>query len=116
MSDSSGDEGALQIDIERSNESVRGGGGKTVSGKAKKGWEPGDVVWAKVTGFNYWPAKVPGTHNYTQYPYCSPKHDKLCVSFIVAMVILSGRIIVQDRLSAFLNLLPIMIFLFTCNK
>ncbi len=58
MSDSSGDEGALQIDIERSSESVRRESGQSVAGRAKKGWEPGDVVWAKVTGFNYWPAKV----------------------------------------------------------
>ena len=58
MSDSSGDEGALQIDIGGSSESIKGGGGKVVAGRTKKGWKPGDVVWAKVTGFNYWPAQV----------------------------------------------------------
>ncbi len=58
MSDSSGDEGALQIDIGGSSEGIKGGSGKIVAGKAKKGWKSGDVVWAKVTGFNYWPAQV----------------------------------------------------------
>lgn len=58
MSDSSGDEGALQIDIGGGSENVRGRGNKSTTGRARKGWNTGDVVWAKVTGFNYWPAKV----------------------------------------------------------
>ena len=58
MSDSSGDEGALQIDMSGGADSIRGRGAKSGAGKSRKGWEPGDVVWAKVTGFNYWPAKV----------------------------------------------------------
>lgn len=58
--DSSGEEGGLQIDVEK------GGGGKpktsSAVGKVTKNetrkWNPGDIVWAKVSGFNYWPAKV----------------------------------------------------------
>ena len=61
MSDSSGDECALQIDID-GGDSARGGTGgrrKREGGRKSKGeWDPGDVVWAKVSGFNYWPAKV----------------------------------------------------------
>lgn len=82
---SSGEEGSLQIDTEpvrRTNsERVKGRGGR----KGRKGrggakgsgqqpdpadsYKPGDVVWAKVMGFNFWPAKVrmsiyyfPSTH------------------------------------------------------
>lgn len=79
---SSGDECALRIDTERSRgEKSRGkGGGKgRVRGKVAGGGaggarrngtrlgvggggggdlKPGDVVWAKVVGFNFWPAKI----------------------------------------------------------
>lgn len=74
---SSGEEGSLQIDTEpvrRTNsERVKGRGGRS-RGKGRKGrggakgsgqqpdpadsFKPGDVVWAKVMGFNFWPAKV----------------------------------------------------------
>ena len=57
--DSSGEEGGLQIDVSK------GDGSKnkvTKTGKVAKTapdvWKAGDVVWAKVSGFNYWPAKV----------------------------------------------------------
>lgn len=57
--DSSGEEGGLQIDV------GKGEGSKnkvTKTGKVVKTapdvWKPGDIVWAKVSGFNYWPAKV----------------------------------------------------------
>jgi len=59
MSDSSEDEGALQIDIGGSKAPVRGAANaRSVEKKSRKEWEPGDVVWAKVTGFNFWPARV----------------------------------------------------------
>ena len=53
--DSSGEEGGLQIDVEK------GGGGKpktsSAVGKVTKNetrkWNPGDIVWAKLSGFNY---------------------------------------------------------------
>lgn len=70
---STGDECALRIDTERSaierGKAVRGKGkgrAKRKGGAKRNGLQqelgaspkPGDVVWAKVTGFNFWPAKV----------------------------------------------------------
>lgn len=68
---SSGDECALRIDTERKNSSEKGktgrakGKGRAKGGAAKNGQQqsaaslkPGDVVWAKVMGFKFWPAKV----------------------------------------------------------
>lgn len=57
--DSSGDEGGLQIDVGKGDgatnkDAKTGKVVKTVSAS----WKPGDIVWAKVSGFNYWPAKV----------------------------------------------------------
>ena len=70
--ESSGEEGGLQIDVGRTEGSNGGGGKKEPSkGKVRKpgrkktaakvepvDWKAGDIVWAKVSGFNYWPAKV----------------------------------------------------------
>lgn len=52
--ESSDEEGALKIDVGGSEE------GEKVGRRGKKAvvWRPGDVVWAKVQGFNFWPAKV----------------------------------------------------------
>ena len=57
--DSSGEEGGLQIDMggEEGVKSEASSARKTVKAEADK-WKPGDIVWAKVSGFNYWPAKV----------------------------------------------------------
>ncbi len=71
---SSGEEYSLQIDTDRKSEVVKGKGSRgRGKGRVKRrggarGSEehldgggdpkPGDVVWAKVTGFNFWPAKV----------------------------------------------------------
>ena len=58
--DSSGDEGGLQIDVGMTDgrqTKVRGKGAK-VTKAVDVSWKPGDIVWAKVSGFNYWPAKV----------------------------------------------------------
>ena len=72
---SSGEECSLRIVTERRSEGGRGkrtlGRGKG-RGRGRGGAEgsaeaqddscpkPGDVVWAKVMGFNFWPAKVKG--------------------------------------------------------
>ena len=74
MSDSevSGEEGSLCIDTKRAKADTpkkKGGGvGKgRKAGRRGKGQaqpesdgppKPGDIVWAKVMGFNFWPAKV----------------------------------------------------------
>ncbi len=52
--ESSGSEGGLQIDVGRAEKE------EPVVPKGRKAvvWEPGDLVWAKVLGFNFWPAKV----------------------------------------------------------
>ena len=69
---SSAEEGSLRIDTQRSkNEGTtkRKGQRRMKRGRAKKKGKaslsepegppkPGDVVWAKVMGFNFWPAKV----------------------------------------------------------
>lgn len=72
---SSGDEGALCIDTGRKSNTEpvkgkvgrvrgkgrargRGGGAKNGQQEPASILKPGDVVWAKVTGFNFWPAKV----------------------------------------------------------
>ena len=51
--DSSSEECALQIDV---GQPVKAKRGREKSQDSK--WKPGDIVWAKVSGFNYWPAKV----------------------------------------------------------
>lgn len=73
--DSSGEECSLRIDTERrtapTGDKPRGKGGRARTkgrGKGKGGAKehlepevppkPGDVVWAKVMGFNFWPGKV----------------------------------------------------------
>lgn len=67
--DSSGDECSLRIDTDRrtnNSDKPKGKGGRVrLKGRGKgKDLEPqaapkpGDVVWAKVTGFNFWPGKV----------------------------------------------------------
>ena len=73
--DSSGEEGGLQIDVGRS-EGSSGGAGKKEPGKPGRkktaakvepvDWKAGDIVWAKVSGFNYWPAKVRKSHRHEQ--------------------------------------------------
>lgn len=73
---SSGEEGSLCIDTGGhkaggSTEKVKRKGSNRGKGKGKRGGgggggvhgqdpdpKPGDVVWAKVMGFNFWPAKV----------------------------------------------------------
>lgn len=69
---SSGDEGALRIDTERKSTGEKGrvkGKGRAKGGRGaapKNGQQepagnsvkPGDVVWAKVMGFKFWPAKI----------------------------------------------------------
>ena len=72
--ESSGEECSLRIDTERrsnTSERTKGKGGRSRGkgrGKGKGGAsecseptaapKPGDVVWAKVMGFNFWPGKV----------------------------------------------------------
>lgn len=60
--DSSGEEGGLQIDVGRAESGAKKEAGKPGKKKATKEepavWKSGDIVWAKVSGFNYWPAKV----------------------------------------------------------
>ena len=57
--DSSGEEGGLQIDVGKGDVSKNKvtKAGKVVK-PAPEAWKPGDIVWAKVSGFNFWPAKV----------------------------------------------------------
>ena len=74
-SDVSGEEGSLCIDTKGGNPDpskkkgggVKGNKGRRRSGKRGKALvqaesdgppKPGDLVWAKVMGFNFWPAKV----------------------------------------------------------
>lgn len=64
---SSGEDCDLQIDVGKVEENPKkkekkqqrgsgsGEGGGEVQGDA---WKPGDLVWAKVSGFNHWPGKV----------------------------------------------------------
>lgn len=52
--DSSGEEAALQIDVGKTE--VKKGKGEKAPVVPR--WSPGDVVWAKVSGFNFWPGKV----------------------------------------------------------
>ena len=57
---SSGDEGGLQIDVGKTDgrqTKARGKGAK-VTKAVDVSWKPWDIVWAKISGFNYWPAKV----------------------------------------------------------
>ena len=58
--DSSGEECGLQIDVGKvdGRQSKPRGKGAKVTKAAEVSWKPGDIVWAKVSGFNYWPAKV----------------------------------------------------------
>jgi len=70
---SSGEECSLRIDTDRriTNERVkpkgtrtrgkgrgRGRGGARGCDQQLETFKPGDVVWAKVTGFNFWPGMV----------------------------------------------------------
>ena len=58
--DSSGEECGLQIDVGKADgrQSKPRGKGAKVTKAVEVSWKPGDIVWAKVSGFNYWPAKV----------------------------------------------------------
>ena len=54
---SGAEERALQIDVGKVEEKK----GRAPGEKEEAAWKAGDTVWAKVSGFNYWPAKVGGT-------------------------------------------------------
>jgi hypothetical protein len=58
--ESSGEECGLQIDVgkEDGRQSKPRGKGAKITKAVEVSWKPGDIVWAKVSGFNYWPAKV----------------------------------------------------------
>ena len=58
--DLSGEECGLQIDVGKTygRQSKARGNGAKVTKPMNVSWKPGDIVWAKVSGFNYWPAKV----------------------------------------------------------
>ena len=60
--DSSGEECGLQIDVGKADggQTKARGRGTKVTKAVEVTWNPGDIVWAKVSGFNYWPAKVYG--------------------------------------------------------
>lgn len=64
---SSGEDCDLQIDVGKVEENPKKKEKKQQRGSASKeggrggqgeGWKPGDLVWAKVSGFNHWPGKV----------------------------------------------------------
>lgn len=71
---SSGEDCDLQIDVGKVEENPkkkekkqqRGSGSKEGGGGQGEGWKPGDLVWAKVSGFNHWPGKV-GPRNSPQW-------------------------------------------------
>lgn len=84
---SSAEEGSLCIDTQRSkNEQIkrkgpgRGGRGGRAGKKGKSYLpepegppKPGDVVWAKVMGFTFWPAKVRQNNNFDYFQYRSQR-------------------------------------------
>lgn len=51
---SGAEERALQIDVGKTEVKK----GRVPSEKEESAWKAGDTVWAKVSGFSYWPAKV----------------------------------------------------------
>ena len=58
----SGEECGLQIDVHIGKTDGRQikveGKGARVTKAVAVSWKPGDIVWAKVSGLKYWPAKV----------------------------------------------------------
>ena len=54
--DSSREECGLQMDVGKTDGRQSKARGEGV--KVTKPVKPGDIVWAEVSGFNYWPAKV----------------------------------------------------------
>ena len=58
--DSSGEEYGLQIDVGKTDgrQTKARGKGTKVTKPVEVSWKPGDIIWAKVSRFNYWPANV----------------------------------------------------------
>jgi len=61
---------------------VRGSSAENVTPSMEKKLRIGDLCWAKVTGYPYWPAKRISTHNAPQHVINSPhKYGQILVEF-----------------------------------